>query len=102
MFVAKAVVMGVVARSNSGFDARGSFHDGLRFSPVAPFLAHKSPRIRRPLPRIFSESAMEVAVLRKPKSYQSESQYNAYLAGWAFAFSVLLVTFVLIAGGINF
>jgi hypothetical protein len=45
---------------------------------------------------------MEVAVLRKPKSYQSESQYNAYLAGWAFAFSVLLVTFVLIAGGINF
>ncbi len=46
---------------------------------------------------------MEVAVLRKPRSsYQSESQYNAYLAGWAFAFSVLLVTFVLLASGMHF
>jgi hypothetical protein len=46
---------------------------------------------------------MEVAVLRKPRSsYQSEAQYNAYLAGWALALSVLLVTFVLIASGVHF
>jgi hypothetical protein len=49
------------------------------------------------------EITMELAVLRKLKSpYRSEAQYNAYLAGWAFAFSVLLVTFLLIASGVNF
>jgi hypothetical protein len=33
---------------------------------------------------------------RKP-SYQPTSEYNAYLAGWAFAFAVVLVTLRLIA-----
>jgi hypothetical protein len=48
-------------------------------------------------------NAMEVAVPRKPKaSYQQMSEYNAYLAGWAFAFSVLLVTLMLIAYGVHF
>jgi hypothetical protein len=38
---------------------------------------------------------------RKP-SYQLASEYNAYLTGWAFAFTVVLVTFILIAHGVHF
>jgi hypothetical protein len=50
-----------------------------------------------------SKNPMEVAVLRKPKaSYQPASEYNAYLAGWAVAFSALLLAFFLIASGIYF
>jgi hypothetical protein len=30
--------------------------------------------------------------MRQKEQYQPPSQYNAYLAGWAFAFSVVLVT----------
>jgi hypothetical protein len=46
---------------------------------------------------------MEVALShRRKSSYQPASQYNAYLAGWAFAFSVLLVTFMLIGHGVHF
>jgi hypothetical protein len=46
---------------------------------------------------------MKGAVLRKLKSsYQPASQYNAYLTGWAIAFSVLLATFMLIAHGVHF
>jgi hypothetical protein len=46
---------------------------------------------------------MEVTVSRRRKSsYQLTSQYNAYLAGWAFAFSVVLMTFILIAHGVHF
>jgi hypothetical protein len=29
---------------------------------------------------------------RQKSSYQPTSQYNSYLGGWAFAFSVVLVT----------
>jgi hypothetical protein len=32
----------------------------------------------------------------------SASQYNAYLAGWVFAFSVVLVTIMLIEHGVHF
>jgi hypothetical protein len=46
---------------------------------------------------------MEVAMSRRRKlSYQPTSQYNAYLAGWVFAFSVVLVTIMLIAHGVHF
>ncbi|WP_291568735.1 hypothetical protein [Bradyrhizobium sp.] len=46
---------------------------------------------------------MEEAMSRRRKlSYQPTSQYNAYLAGWVFAFSVVLVTFLLIAHGVHF
>jgi hypothetical protein len=46
---------------------------------------------------------MGVAMSRRRKlSDQPTSQYNAYLAGWAFAFSVVLVTFMLIAHGVHF
>jgi hypothetical protein len=38
---------------------------------------------------------------RKP-FYQPTSEYDAYLAGWAFAFSVVLLTFMLIAHGVHF
>jgi hypothetical protein len=38
----------------------------------------------------------------RKSSCQPTSQYNAYLAGWAFAFSVVLVTFMLIAHGVHF
>jgi hypothetical protein len=39
---------------------------------------------------------------RLKSAYQPASQYNAYLAGWAFAFAVVLVTFMLIAHGVHF
>jgi hypothetical protein len=39
---------------------------------------------------------------RRKSSYQRTSQYNAYLAGWAFAFLVVLVTYMLIAHGVHF
>ncbi len=40
---------------------------------------------------------------RKLKSsYRLASEYNAYLAGWALAFSALLVTCMLIAYGVRF
>jgi hypothetical protein len=39
---------------------------------------------------------------RRKSSYQSASEYNAYLAGWAFAFAVVLVTFMLMANGVYF
>jgi hypothetical protein len=46
---------------------------------------------------------MEVGMPHTPKmSYQPASQYNAYLAGCAFAFSVTLGTFILIAHGAHF
>jgi len=46
---------------------------------------------------------MGAGVLRRLKSsYPPASQYNAYLTGWAIAFSVLLVTFMLIAHGVHF
>jgi hypothetical protein len=38
---------------------------------------------------------------RKP-FLQPRSEYDAYLAGWAFAFSVVLVTLMLIAHGVYF
>jgi hypothetical protein len=38
---------------------------------------------------------------RKP-FYRPTPEYNAYLAGWAFAFSVVLVTLMLIAHGVHF
>jgi hypothetical protein len=39
---------------------------------------------------------------KRKSSYQSASEYNAYLAGWAFAFVVVLVTFMLMAHGVHF
>lgn len=39
---------------------------------------------------------------RRKSSYQLTSRYNSYLAGWAFAFSVVLVTLMLIAHGAHF
>jgi hypothetical protein len=39
---------------------------------------------------------------RRRSSYQPTSQYNAYLAGWAFAFSLVLVALMLIAQGLHF
>ena len=39
---------------------------------------------------------------RKPLFHQPTSEYDAYLAGWAFAFSVVLVTLMLIAHGVHF
>jgi hypothetical protein len=39
---------------------------------------------------------------RRKSSYQPTSRYNSYLAGWAFAFSVVLVTLMLIAHGVHF
>jgi len=52
---------------------------------------------------IFRKAQLGVGVLRRLKSsYQPASQYNAYLTGWAIAFSVLLVTFMLIAHGVHF
>jgi hypothetical protein len=38
---------------------------------------------------------------RKP-FHQPTSEYDAYLAGWAFALSVVLVTLMLIAHGVHF
>jgi hypothetical protein len=38
---------------------------------------------------------------RKPP-YRPTSDYDAYLAGWAFAFSVVLGTLMLIAHGVHF
>jgi hypothetical protein len=38
---------------------------------------------------------------RKP-SYRPTPECNAYLAGWAFAFSVVLVTLMLIAHAVQF
>ena len=38
---------------------------------------------------------------RRNPSHQPTSEYDAYLAGWAFAFSVVLVTLMLIAHGIH-
>jgi len=38
----------------------------------------------------------------RKSSYQSTSDYNAYLAGWAFAFAVVLLTFMLVANGVHF
>jgi hypothetical protein len=74
------------------------------FSLLGPFLEHKSPRIRQSLPGIFLWGrAMELAMSHwRKSSCQPTSQYNAYLAGWAFAFSVVLVTFMLIAHGVHF
>jgi hypothetical protein len=37
-----------------------------------------------------------------PTSEYLTSQYNAYLAGWAIAFAVLLVALMLIAHGADF
>jgi hypothetical protein len=46
---------------------------------------------------------MGVTMPRRLKPpYQPASEYNAYLAGWAFAFAVVLVTFMLIAHGVQF
>jgi len=39
---------------------------------------------------------------RRKSSHQPTSEYNAYLAGWAFAFAVVLVTFMLMAHGVPF
>ncbi len=39
---------------------------------------------------------------RRKSSYQPTSEYNAYLAGWAFAFAVVLVTFMLMAHVVPF
>ena len=39
---------------------------------------------------------------RRKSSHQPMSEYNAYLAGWAFAFAVVLVTFMLMAHGVPF
>ena len=44
-----------------------------------------------------------VTMSRRRKSlYQTTSEYNAYLAGWAFALLVVLVTFMLMAHGVHF
>jgi hypothetical protein len=46
---------------------------------------------------------MEVGMSRRQESYyRPTSQYNAYLAGWAFAFSGVLVTLMLIMHGVHF
>jgi hypothetical protein len=46
---------------------------------------------------------MEVGMSRgRESSYRPTSQYNAYLAGWAFAISVTLVTLMLIMHGVHF
>ena len=51
----------------------------------------------------FPVAAMEVEMaLTRKSSYQPTSRYNAYLTGWIFAFSVVLVTFVMIAHGVHF
>ena len=39
---------------------------------------------------------------RRKSSHQPTSEYNAYLAGWAFALAVVLVTFMLMAHGVPF
>ena len=39
---------------------------------------------------------------RRNPFHQPTPEYNAYLAGWAFAFSVVLVTLMLIAHGVHF
>jgi hypothetical protein len=39
---------------------------------------------------------------RRKSFYQTTSEYNAYLAGWAFAFAVVLVTFMLMVNGVYF
>jgi hypothetical protein len=39
---------------------------------------------------------------RRRSSFQPTSQYNAYLAGWVFAFSVVLVTIMLIEHGARY
>jgi hypothetical protein len=39
---------------------------------------------------------------RRKAFHQPTSEYDAYLAGWAFAFSVVLVTLTLIAHGVHF
>ncbi len=38
----------------------------------------------------------------RKSSWQPSCQYDAYLAGCAFTFSVVLVTFMLIAHGVHF
>jgi hypothetical protein len=39
---------------------------------------------------------------RKPLFRQPTSEFDAYLAGWAFVFSVVLVTLMLIAHGVQY
>jgi hypothetical protein len=39
---------------------------------------------------------------KRRSSYQPPSEFNAYLAGCAFALSVVLGTFMLIAHGVHF
>jgi hypothetical protein len=39
---------------------------------------------------------------RRKAFHQPTSEYDAYLAGWAFAFSVVLVPLTLIAHGVHF
>jgi hypothetical protein len=47
--------------------------------------------------------ATEGTMSRRRKSfYQTTSEYNAYLAGWAFALLVVLVTYMLMAHGVHF
>jgi hypothetical protein len=49
------------------------------------------------------QGTMEVAMPRRRKSsYQPTSEYNAYLAGWVFAFLVVLVTIMLTEHGVHF
>jgi hypothetical protein len=39
---------------------------------------------------------------RRKAFHHPTSEYDAYLEGWAFAFSVVLVTLMLIAHGVHF
>jgi hypothetical protein len=52
--------------------------------------------------REYFDGGVTMSRRRKPLFHQPTSEYDAFLAGWAFAFSVVLVTLMLIAHGVHF
>jgi hypothetical protein len=51
--------------------------------------------------REYFDGGVTMSRRRKPFHHPTP-EYNAYLAGWVFAFSVVLVTVMLIAHGVHF
>jgi hypothetical protein len=51
--------------------------------------------------REYFDGGVTMSRRRKPFHHPTP-EYNAYLAGWVFAFSVVLVTLMLIAHGVHF
>jgi hypothetical protein len=83
--------------------AQATCLDGLSLSPPEPFLGRKPPANPPAFAANVSLRRGGLAMSRRLKlAHRPASQYNAYLAGWAFAFAVVLVTFMLIGHGVHF